>query len=146
MPLLIVGDDPYDKGYAKHLREVADERVRFVEPVYDEGFHQLCRHCYLFLTASAIEGTSPALLQAMGQGAAVLVNGIPANRETIGDAGFAYRSGDERDLVRLWQYLVDHPADVERVGRAAAARVAAHYRWEQVADALESLFQSLSSG
>jgi glycosyltransferase involved in cell wall biosynthesis len=36
MPLTIIGDDPYDKGYAKRLRRAADERVRFDFPIYME--------------------------------------------------------------------------------------------------------------
>lgn len=143
MPLVVVGDDPYDKGYIGQLKALADERVRFVGTVYDEGFHQLCHHCYLYLTASAIEGTSPALLQAMGQGAAVLVNGIPANLETIGAAGFAYAAGDIADLRRQWQMLVDDPERVAGARQAALTRIEAHYTWDLVTDRLQALYSAL---
>lgn len=143
MPLVIVGDDPYDKGYFAQLQALADERVRFVGTVYNDGFHQLCYHCYLYLTASAIEGTSPALLQAMGQGAAALVNGIPANRETVGEAGFTYAPGDTDDLRHQWQQLVDDPDRVAAARAAAVNRIRQHYTWEIVADQLIALYSSL---
>lgn len=143
MPLVIVGDDPYDKGYFAQLQALADARVRFVGTVYDDGFHQLCYHCYLYLTASAIEGTSPALLQAMGQGAAVLVNGIPANCETVANAGFTYTPGDVADLRRQWQALVDDPRRVAAARAAAVARIRQHYTWEIVTSQLITLYRSL---
>lgn len=141
LPLVIVGDDPYDQGYIQRLRLMADERVRFVGSIYDDGFHQLCHHCYLYLTASEVEGTSPALLQAMGQGAAVLVNGIPANRETIGAAGFAYQPNDPADLARLWQGLVDQPEQVAAARQAAVQRIQTHYTWELVTQQLINLYK-----
>jgi glycosyltransferase involved in cell wall biosynthesis len=143
MPLIIVGDNPYNDDYVNQLKNLADDRVRFVGTVYDQGFHQLCHHCYLYLTASAIEGTSPALLQAMGQGAAVLVNGIPANRETIGNAGFAYQEGDLADLSRRWQELVDNPGRVQAIRPAAVRRIQEHYTWEKIAADLETLYRSI---
>lgn len=143
-PLLIVGSDPYDRGYDAYLRRLADERVRFVGPVYDDGFHQLCHHCYLYLTASVVEGTSPALLQAMGQGAATLVNGIPANRETIGDAGLAYATDDVDDLVRLWQQVIDEPEALTAVRQAATQRVRRHYNWPLVTEQLLALYREVA--
>lgn len=143
LPLVIVGDDPYHRGYIEQLRLQADERVRFVGPVYDSGFHQLCHHAYLYLTASTIEGTSPALLQAMGQGAAVLVNGIPANQETIGPAGFTYQANDITDLTRVWQELVDDPGRVAAIRPEAIKRIRQHYSWELVSQQLEKLYQTM---
>ena len=143
-PLVIVGDDPYNQGYVAQLKQMADERVRFVGTVYDSGFHQLCHHAYLYLTASAIEGTSPALLQAMGQGAAVLVNGIPANRETVGEAGFVYAEGDVADLARQWQALVDDPGRVAAVRPVAVARIREQYTWERITEQLLALYRRLT--
>ncbi len=142
-PLVIVGDNPFNQAYIAQLHELADERVRFAGTVYDNGFHELCRNSYLYLTASAVEGTSPALLQAMGQGAATLVNGIPANRETIGEAGFSYREGDLDDLRRQWQALVDAPDLVEEKRQAAVERVRRCYTWPQVTQQLIALYQEL---
>lgn len=142
-PLVIVGDNPFNQSYIDHLRQLADERVRFVGTVYDDGFHELCHHSYLYLTASAVEGTSPALLQAMGQGATVLVNGIPANRETIGEAGFSYREGDMDDLRRQWQALIDAPEWVEEKRQAAVERIRRCYSWPQVTQQLIALYQDL---
>ena len=143
MPLVIVGDDRYHQDYIAEMKRNADERVRFVGTVYDDGFRGLCRHSYLYLTASTIEGTSPALLQAMGQGAAVLVNGIPANRETIGNAGFAYDANDTVDLARQWQWLVDNPAVVADVQEQARQRVQTDYTWELVTKQLLALYKEI---
>lgn len=142
-PLVIVGDDPYNQGYIDQLRHKADDRVKFVGTAYDDGFHQLCHHCYLYLTASAIEGTSPALLQAMGQGAAVLVNGIPANRETVGPAGFTYQENNISDLVKQWQNLVDSPGRVAQTRPLATQRIQKQYTWDHITQQLITLYQQM---
>ncbi|HSH05857.1 MAG TPA: DUF1972 domain-containing protein [Anaerolineae bacterium] len=142
LPLVIVGEDPHHRGYKEWLQAQGDDRVRLVGAVYDDGFHQLCHHSFLYITASAIEGTSPALLQAMGQGAAVLVNGIPANRETIGPAGFAYAENDVTDLARQWQKLIDNPDLLPPIRRAAVERIRQHYTWPLVTQQLIDLYHA----
>jgi glycosyltransferase involved in cell wall biosynthesis len=43
-----------------------------------------------------------------------------------GETGYSFAEGDTADLRRILTYLVDHPDETERMGQAAAARVAAY--------------------
>jgi glycosyltransferase involved in cell wall biosynthesis len=147
LPLVIVGDDPFAKDYIARLHALAapvnaahPERVRFVGTVYGDGFKQLCANAYLYVTPSAVEGTSPALLGAMGMGAAVLVNGIPENRETIGDAGYAYPANDVAGLRAALAGLFAQPERVRQMGACARERVATVYSWDHITDELEQLY------
>jgi glycosyltransferase involved in cell wall biosynthesis len=142
--LAIVGDDPFSKEYIIALKSAKNDKVKFLGYVYGEHYRQLCSHAYLYATASEVEGTSPALVAAMGYGNCVVVNAIPENLETIGDAGVSFCKNDVADLRRRLQELIDHPGLVREYRIKAQKRVAEHYNWDAVTDQLEKLYGSLS--
>lgn len=144
LPLVIVGDNPYHPDYVAGLRERADERVRFVGPVFGDAFWQLTSHCYLYVQPSEVEGTSPMLLTAMGQGRCVVVNGIEENLDVIADAGVAFHRNDAGDLAWVLQSLLGRPEVVADLGRAARVRVREEYDWDTIADLHEELFLSVA--
>jgi len=144
LSLAIVGDDPFARDYVARLKSTSDPRVRFLGYVYGEDCAQLLANAYLYVTASGVEGTSPALLTAMGMGCCPLVNGIPENRETIGDAGVAYAESDVEALQAELQRLSDSPSEVARLGRVARERVREVYSWERVTDALETTYRRVA--
>jgi glycosyltransferase involved in cell wall biosynthesis len=131
--LVIVGDDPWEKRYARSLKSTTDPRVIFTGGVYGEGYAQLQKNAYLFVLPDEVGGTHPALVEAMGFGNCVLVNDTPSNLEVVGDAGFSYK-GDEgfHDLQRQLQSLLDDSATVVSYRVKAERRARATYRWEQV--------------
>ncbi len=142
--LVIVGDDPFARDYVARLKSTRDPRILFAGYRYGAECLDLLAHAYLYVTASGVEGTSPALLAAMGQGCCPLVNGIPENRETIGDAGAAYAANDPAALARELQRLLDSPDDVRRLGEAARRRVREVYTWDRVTDALEAVYRRVA--
>ncbi len=141
--LAIVGDDPFSEEYIKSLKSTPNPNVMFLGYVYGQDYEQLCSNAYLYVTASEVEGTSPALVAAMGYGNCVVVNAIPENLETIGDAGISFRKNDVEDLRGKLQALIDHPEVVKEYRDKAQKRVARHYNWEAVTDQLENLYLSL---
>jgi glycosyltransferase involved in cell wall biosynthesis len=143
MNLVIVGDNVHDREYVNMLKNTRDPRIRFLGFVYGEAYKQLNSHAYIYVQPSELEGTSPALLSAMGFGNCVLVSDIPENCETIGDAGLTFRRNDEADLALRLQELVDDPELVLQFKRFAQERVAKHYNWDKITDAYERLFYQL---
>jgi glycosyltransferase involved in cell wall biosynthesis len=142
-PLVIVGDNPYHSKYVQQLKDAADGRVLFVGTEFGEAFWQLCANSYVYVQPSEVEGTSPALLSAMGCGRCVVVNGIPENVDAIGEAGLAFYRNDVDDLARLLRELLANPAWVRRLGAAAQARAREFYDWERITDQHEELFWSV---
>lgn len=130
--LVIVGDNPYDRPYVERLRAQADERVLFAGYRFDDEFAQLMRHCAIYVQPSEVEGTSPVLLTAMGYGRPVIVQGIPENLETIGDAGLAFAPGRVDELGSHLQRLLDDPEEARAWGTAAEARVREVYDWDDI--------------
>jgi glycosyltransferase involved in cell wall biosynthesis len=144
LQLVIVGGNPYGSTYELSLKRMAgNNRVRFLGYVYGSDMENLFKGAYFYVTASELEGTSPALLSAMGFGNCVLVSNIPENLETIGDAGVAFRSGDVQDLRGKMLRLISDPRIVRIYREKAVERVAALYSWDSVADRIEGLYSSL---
>jgi len=144
MQCVIVGDAPYAETYIASLKASAGPGVVFTGYVFGEGYHELGSNAYIFVETSGVGGTHPALVEAMAFGNCVVVNGTPENRETIGDAGFAYDGGQGATALRpLLQRLLDNPALVAEYRRRASARAAEVYSWDAVTDQYEALFRRL---
>jgi len=143
MKLVIVGDDPYNRKYVESLKQNDDNRVMFLGYVYGKRYVDLCKHSYLYVQPSELEGTSPALLAAMGYGCCVVVNGIDENIETIGDAGISYRMNDVEDLTNKLQNLIDNPEITDRYRKLAEERIQTHYNWDRISVDIEDLFTSI---
>lgn len=138
--LAVVGDDPFERAYVAALRGRAGPRVRFLGYVFGEAALQLFAHAALYVQPSEVDGTSPALLTAMGLGRCVVVNSIPEHLETVGEAGVAFRLNDVEDLARVLGRLLAEPQTAAALGERARARVRRHFTWEGVTAALEALY------
>jgi len=131
MPLVIVGDNEVDPDYVASLRSRARKNVLFLGYRYGETYESLLAHARVYLTASNLEGTSPSLLAAMGAQVACLVNSIPENRETGGDA-VVYFDGSINDLVEKWEALANHEDLVNSYAASGSCRVKTYYDWDAV--------------
>ena len=140
-PLLIVGDAPYAHAYIASLKATDDVRVRFPGALYGIAYRELQSHAYLYVHATEVGGTHPALIEAMGAGNCVLVYDTPENREVVGDCGMFFSSSAE--LSRLLQMAVDDPQLVEDHRVKARARAEALYSWDGIAREYEELFRGL---
>jgi glycosyltransferase involved in cell wall biosynthesis len=143
LPLVIVGDAPYSDGYIRSLHATVDPRVRFVGAIYGQGYDVLRSHAALYVQATEVGGTHPALVEAMGYGNAIVANDTPEHRETLGDAGRYY--GAPGELGEAIQDLLDDPAAADALRRAARKRAAELYDWETVTADYERWFLGLLS-
>jgi glycosyltransferase involved in cell wall biosynthesis len=139
--LALVGDAPYAADYIRRVRQTTDPRIILPGAIYGEGYHQLQSHCSVYIQATEVGGTHPALIEAMGRGALVLYLDTPENREVAGDAAIPFQD----DLVQKLQWAVEI-SDEDRAcwGAKAMDRVERLYSWNAVTDAYERLFQKLS--
>jgi glycosyltransferase involved in cell wall biosynthesis len=140
--LLIVGDAPYAREYIDRLKATKDPRVRFTGAIYGQGYRELQSHAYVYVQATEVGGTHPALIEAMGVGNCIIAKDTPENREVLGDCGLFFQ-----DPGMLAQRMTDTlsgeiPTDVLRAKAQARAKV--HYSWDAVTDAYEKLFRDLT--
>ncbi|MCG8606204.1 glycosyltransferase, partial [bacterium] len=111
--------------------------------VFGTGYRELQSNAYLYVQATEVGGTHPALLEGMGHGNCVLANDVPEHREVLGDAGFYFGNRKNGDLAEKMQYLLDHPDEVKSSGKKAMSRIQECYSWDKVTDDYEKLFRRL---
>jgi glycosyltransferase involved in cell wall biosynthesis len=141
VPLAIVGDAPYASAYIASLRQTSDPRVRFLGGIYGHGYRVLQANALAYVQATEVGGTHPALVEAMGAGAAIVANDVPEHREVLADAGWYY-SGT-RALASRLQDLLDDPNAADDLRDRAKSRAEGTYSWSVVADAYENWFATI---
>ena len=141
--LALVGDAPYAVDYIRQIKDTNDRRVVIPGAVYGEGYRQLQSHCAVYVQATEVGGTHPALIEAMGRGALVLYLYTPESEEVVGDAGVAFQ---EDELAEKLQWAVRLP-ESERAewGKRAQERIEKFYSWDAVTDQYETLLRGLGS-
>ena len=143
--LAIVGDAPYAAEYIRAVRDTSDKRIVIPGAIYGTGYQQLQSNCALYIQATEVGGTHPALIESMGRGCMVLYLSTLENVEVAADSGIAFNDGD--DLVQKLQDAVDAPLlERARWGERAMGRVEKLYSWNAVTDQYESLLRNLVSG
>jgi len=143
MPLLIVGDAPYAREYIARLKATKDPRVRFTGGIYGPGYRELQSHAAIYIHATEVGGTHPALIEAMGIGNCVLVYDTPENSEVIGDSGLLFK--DTADLTRQIQRTIDDPVLVAELQKKAQERAGVHYSWDAITEKYEKLFRDMTA-
>lgn len=142
-PLVLLGGAPYADAFIASVRAEAarDSRVLLPGPVYGEGYRELLAHAAVYVHATEVGGTHPALLEAMGFSRPLVVHDTPENRETAGNAALYVDARRPESLARGIATLLADPGRRRVSGEAARARARACYRWDDVTEAYERAFR-----
>ncbi|MCX5815518.1 MAG: DUF1972 domain-containing protein [Proteobacteria bacterium] len=144
MPLVVVGDAPYDKKYMETLQSIANEKVLFAGRIDDQAkLNTLYAEAYLYIHGHEVGGTNPSLLRAMGLKTAPLVIDVPFNTSVIEDCGFVFDSTDG-NLSRILKKLAGASEIVEQKGHLAKDRADTHFTWESVVAQYKDYFDEIS--
>ncbi|MEO7794196.1 MAG: glycosyltransferase [Thermoanaerobaculia bacterium] len=141
VPLVMVGGAPYASAFIASFSKGSDPRIRFPGPIYGRGYRQLLSHALVYIHATEVGGTHPALVEAMGYGNCLAVNDTPENREVAGDVALYFRADAPATLASLLERLRADPQEIARRGRAAALRAVQRYNWETIADLYAGLLE-----
>jgi glycosyltransferase involved in cell wall biosynthesis len=144
LPLVMVGDAPYAPEIRAEMARTSDRRILLPGALYGADYRTLQRNALLYIQATEVGGTHPAMIEAMAAGGAVVANDTPENREVGGGAVLFFRLGSEETLSRLVRQLIDSPAEVERLRPLAAARARERYCWDSIASAYETMLEELA--
>lgn len=147
MPLVIVGDAPYASEFKARLEELGAQTpgVTFTGYIFGDGYAELQSNARMYIQATGVGGTHPALVEAMGRGACIIANDVPEHREVLGGAGRYYRRNDATDLGTVLRDLAADDAARAALGAAAAERARAEFSWDRVTDDYEALFARIHS-
>lgn len=144
-PLVMLGHGLYDHELVRKLHEHRGDRVLFPGALYGRDYRTLQRNALIYVQATEVGGTHPALIEAMASNGRVLAHGTPENREVGGDAvGYFALRPAETLSARLHEWLAE-PALREQHRARAHRRTAERFSWEAVTDAYETLFAGMIS-
>lgn len=138
-PLVVVGDAPYAAAYIARVRAAADPRVIFPGAVYGEGYRELLANALVYVQATEVGGTHPALVEALGYGRVVAYHSSPENEEVAGGAAQPFDVHRPGALAQLLARLLDDPGSASVWKERARQRVRERYRWEDVVGRYERL-------
>lgn len=140
-PLVVVGDAPYATDYIARVRREADPRVKFPGAIYGDGYRQLLSSAAIYVQATEVGGTHPALVEALGYGRVVAYNETPENEEVAGGAALPFDVRRPETLTRLLTGILDDPDSASVWKERARARARQRYRWDDVADRYEEVLR-----
>ena len=113
--------------------------------IYGEGYRELLAHAAVYVQATEVGGTHPALVEAMGYGRIVCYNASPENEEVAGGAALPFDAQRPETLTRLLRQILDDPAAHSVWKERARARTRERYGWENVVDRYEAILEGGSA-
>jgi glycosyltransferase involved in cell wall biosynthesis len=143
---MIVGDGP-DKAKLEKLVYDLGIRERVIFTGYVDNVYDYIRRSKLLISASAFEGCSNSILEAMAIGTPVIASDVPSNNELIENMknGLLYKFGDEEDLVSKINYLISHPRLYETIQQNARNKVEHSFTLSKMVCSTEKCFLNLIS-
>lgn len=142
--LLVVGEGDQRPKLEREAETLGlSGSIRFLGERND--VHEYLSLSDIFILPSLAEGLSMSLLEAMSYGRAVVVSGIPANREVIVDGvhGLVVPPGDVEQLVPALLKLIDYPALREDLGSKAAQRTRDEFALDDMVERYAHLYSRL---
>ena len=141
IPLVVVGDAPYAVDYRSKLEEAAQSsEVIFTGYQFGDAYRELRTNCKLYIQATEVGGTHPALVEGMAYGNCIIANGVPEHFEVLGGAGLYYQRNDFEQLSSLLGEILSDDERITEFGLLASQRAQKHYNWERIVDQYEELF------
>ena len=140
--LVIAGDADHETQYSRNLKELArrDGRVVLTGYITGEKLNQVFTHAGLFVLPSYHEGLPIALLEAMSYDLPVLVSDIPANKEVELSEERFFRCGDQSDLMRRIDVLLERGlTDQELSGYRR--QLQEKYNWDTIAEETVAVYR-----
>ena len=145
LPLVIVGDAPYDPQYWNKLHRLANDNVIFLGRINNQAhLNSLYNGAYLYIHGHEVGGTNPSLLRAMNYSAAPLVINSPFNISVVGKGGIVFKKR-EGHLSDILKRLSGSPEIVKELGDISHTITRKKFTWKSVVTDHLNLFLSIAS-
>ncbi|HEV7571421.1 MAG TPA: glycosyltransferase, partial [Thermoanaerobaculia bacterium] len=141
--LIMLGAASYARDLDAELKRHASERILFPGALYGRDYRTLQRNALIYIQATEVGGTHPAMIEAMASGGCVLAHDTPENREVGGDSVGYFTLRPSQTLSGTLREFLESPALREQMRIAARARAGERYSWSAVTDAYERLFAEI---
>ena len=123
LPLVVLGKYEESSAYPARVLAAAGAEVMFPGAIYDREIVDALRfHSRFYVHGHTVGGTNPALVEAMGAGAATLAQDNGFNRWVAGDAATYFASEADCDLILGRLCSDDAESELAALREAARAR------------------------
>ncbi|BBB49434.1 hypothetical protein Pelsub_P2665 [Pelolinea submarina] len=132
------------KGFVKD--KGLEERVLFCGYKENESLAQYYRAADVYLSASHVDGSSVALMEAMSCGCPALVSDIPSNLEWVHDGreGWVFKDGSSKSLADRIVEIARNRREVPERGAAAQLKAEQDADWGRNFGKLLQTYQKLA--
>jgi glycosyltransferase involved in cell wall biosynthesis len=138
--LFIVGDAPYSDEFKKLLHSIAGDGVKFLGYQFGDSYQLLQLGALLYVQATDVGGTHPALVESMGFANCIIANSTPENREVLGDSGIFYEKNTPLSLAKKLSKFYLTPTETQQKRTLNYHRAQSHFSWTHVTQQYETLF------
>jgi glycosyltransferase involved in cell wall biosynthesis len=143
MPLVVVGDSPYNPDFMAKLKQAANKKVIFTGFIRDQQkLNALYRGAFIYIHGHEVGGTNPSLLRAMDAATAPLVISSPFNKSVIPDCGYIFEK-EEGSLSNILKKLATKPDEVKKIALLAKRQADTNFKWETVVKEYEKVFNKI---
>lgn len=130
-PLVMIGDNRYNKDFVDEIKSAAGKNVIFTGYLFGSRYKQLVKNSLASVRAAEVGGLSPVVIEAMGRSSCIIANDKPENREPLGDAGLFFNLNIE-DLAKQFDIISKNPQLAIDLGKKAAQRAMVLYSWDKI--------------
>jgi L-malate glycosyltransferase len=144
---VIVGDGELREALEKHVKDKHLERHVFLAGFRVDAL-ELTQACDVFAIASLNEGLCIALIDAMAMGKPAVTTTAGGIPEVMvdGETGYLVPPRDHKAMAERLVFLLKHPAERQRMGAAARARVRDEFTADRMIDATAAVYEEQRAG
>ncbi len=140
--VLIVGNTSHLPAYAQQLQEMADERVHFCSFIESKSkLFGLIQFAHLFVFPSTVEAMSMMLLEVATVGTPVLGSDIPENSSVLPEEALYFQSANVDELREKLDWALENPESMSELAIKAQNRVNTHFKWQDIVQKYEALYE-----
>jgi len=140
--LVMLDDAPYATKLRRKLKDLESNNILMPGAIYGEGYRELLFNCRLYIHATEVGGTHPALVEAMGAGRPLLILDTPENREVGAETGRFFHF-EANGMEAALENLLEDEECLEKLGKASEDRARTRFSWAAVTQAYEGLLEGL---
>ncbi len=110
-----------------------EQHVELRGQIGNDSLSDIYHQAHIYLSASHVDGSSVALMEALACGTPALVSDIPSNLEWVKDGaeGWVFKDGDTADLARVMVHIASHPELIHEASLMARKKAQQNADWNK---------------
>lgn len=110
-----------------------EQNVELRGQINNDVLSQIYHSAQVYLSASHVDGSSVALMEALACGTPALVSDIPSNLEWVSDGveGWIFKDGETADLARAILSIAAHPEKLAAASKHARQKAEQNADWKK---------------